>query len=113
MVYNLVDRVELMNGCYFGFFFSSRRRHTILQGDWSSDVCSSDLQLLQPELRVAEVDRLLHEKRWCDLLGGSLVAALLGCQLVGRRTGDGRDRRGVSATRAAGGARRAGWAFLP
>src|SRR5256885_1598648 len=23
-------------------FFSSRRRHTILQGDWSSDVCSSD-----------------------------------------------------------------------
>src|SRR5256885_12110382 len=27
-----------------GFFFSSRRRHTRLQGDWSSDVCSSDLQ---------------------------------------------------------------------
>src|SRR5688500_20400880 len=25
------------------FFLSSRRRHTILQGDWSSDVCSSDL----------------------------------------------------------------------
>src|SRR2546426_12508643 len=29
------------------FFFSSRRRHTRLQGDWSSDVCSSDLA---PEL---------------------------------------------------------------
>src|SRR5256885_10881132 len=29
--------------CLF-FFFSSRRRHTRLQGDWSSDVCSSDLQ---------------------------------------------------------------------
>src|SRR3989454_12736306 len=29
-------------GCGF-FFFSSRRRHTRLQGDWSSDVCSSDL----------------------------------------------------------------------
>src|SRR5205807_2918647 len=28
---------------YFVFFFSSRRRHTRLQGDWSSDVCSSDL----------------------------------------------------------------------
>src|SRR5256885_6898313 len=28
------------SGC---FFFSSRRRHTRLQGDWSSDVCSSDL----------------------------------------------------------------------
>src|SRR5256885_12660646 len=25
------------------FSFSSRRRHTRLQGDWSSDVCSSDL----------------------------------------------------------------------
>src|SRR5256885_14396544 len=29
--------------CFF-FFFSSRRRHTRLQGDWSSDVCSSDLR---------------------------------------------------------------------
>src|SRR5256885_7287647 len=30
--------------CLFIFFFSSRRRHTRLQGDWSSDVCSSDLE---------------------------------------------------------------------
>src|SRR5256885_12218238 len=30
------------------FFFSSRRRHTRLQGDWSSDVCSSDLIEGQP-----------------------------------------------------------------
>src|SRR5437762_13003783 len=28
---------------YFFFFFSSRRRHTRYIGDWSSDVCSSDL----------------------------------------------------------------------
>src|SRR3989449_8209311 len=27
----------------FGFFFSSRRRHTRCSRDWSSDVCSSDL----------------------------------------------------------------------
>src|SRR5262249_57942169 len=27
------------------FFFSSRRRHTRLVSDWSSDVCSSDLVL--------------------------------------------------------------------
>src|SRR6266581_8197576 len=27
----------------FYFFFSSRRRHTRWTGDWSSDVCSSDL----------------------------------------------------------------------
>src|SRR5690348_18350532 len=26
------------------FFFSSRRRHTSWTGDWSSDVCSSDLE---------------------------------------------------------------------
>src|SRR2546430_13690164 len=31
--------------CYF-FFFSSRRRHTRFDCDWSSDVCSSDLCLL-------------------------------------------------------------------
>src|SRR5690606_24107783 len=28
------------------FFFSSRRRHTRFSRDWSSDVCSSDLDLL-------------------------------------------------------------------
>src|SRR3989442_11174465 len=27
----------------YGFFFSSRRRHTRCGRDWSSDVCSSDL----------------------------------------------------------------------
>src|SRR6266705_2863647 len=27
------------------FFFSSRSRHTTSYGDWSSDVCSSDLRL--------------------------------------------------------------------
>src|SRR5437764_4517069 len=30
------------------FFFSSRRRHTRYIGDWSSDVCSSDLGLAPP-----------------------------------------------------------------
>src|SRR5438046_9002865 len=31
------------------FFFSSRRRHTRLVSDWSSDVCSSDLKSTRPE----------------------------------------------------------------
>src|SRR6266705_3675058 len=31
------------NHYVFFFFFSSRRRHTRSYGDWSSDVCSSDL----------------------------------------------------------------------
>src|SRR5260370_12619910 len=34
-----------MGRCSF-FFFSSRRRHTRFKCDWSSDVCSSDLQWL-------------------------------------------------------------------
>src|SRR2546426_3500597 len=33
---------------FYFFFFSSRRRHTRLQGDWSSDVCSSDLDPRPP-----------------------------------------------------------------
>src|SRR6266850_4634106 len=38
----------------FFFFFSSRRRHTRLQGDWSSDVCSSDLVPLAGIGTIAE-----------------------------------------------------------
>src|SRR5262249_59038233 len=33
--------VHFIGSC---FFFSSRRRHTRLVSDWSSDVCSSDLE---------------------------------------------------------------------
>src|SRR5256886_8993076 len=33
-------------GSRFDFFFSSRRRHTRFDCDWSSDVCSSDLGFL-------------------------------------------------------------------
>src|SRR3989475_7358055 len=33
----------LLSNCVF-FFFSSRRRHTRFDCDWSSDVCSSDLE---------------------------------------------------------------------
>src|SRR3712207_9415927 len=47
------------------FFFSSRRRHTREWRDWSSDVCSSDLQHLgrehlppQPLLDVGERQHL-------------------------------------------------------
>src|SRR5256885_7781893 len=37
---------SLVVSALFIFFFSSRRRHTRLQGDWSSDVCSSDLRTI-------------------------------------------------------------------
>src|SRR5699024_12201538 len=36
-----LDQVKV----YVIFFFSSRRRHTSSKRDWSSDVCSSDLDL--------------------------------------------------------------------
>src|SRR5690606_40859675 len=36
------------------FFFSSRRRHTRFSRDWSSDVCSSDLE--REVHRIVEVD---------------------------------------------------------
>src|SRR5690348_13514878 len=39
------------------FFFSSRRRHTRWTGDWSSDVCSSDLEAKQRA--EAEAARIL------------------------------------------------------
>src|SRR5256886_3206563 len=39
------------------FFFSSRRRHTRFDCDWSSDVCSSDLTA-----RLAQLQRLLGER---------------------------------------------------
>src|SRR5256885_2836139 len=39
----MMNGVRNLRVVYDVFFFSSRRRHTRLQGDWSSDVCSSDL----------------------------------------------------------------------
>src|SRR5258706_10028763 len=49
------------------FFFSSRRRHTRLVSDWSSDVCSSDLN----DLEISEVR--LPELVWCRRLILELV----------------------------------------
>src|SRR6266567_8728848 len=52
------------------FFFSSRRRHTSFDCDWSSDVCSSDLDLraVQDSLAAANAPRLaygeLQHLRW-------------------------------------------------
>src|SRR5437867_7182710 len=39
----VLDNVGSGGFTHFFFFFSSRRRHTRSYGDWSSDVCSSDL----------------------------------------------------------------------
>src|SRR5690348_17418495 len=58
----------------FLFFFSSRRRHTRWTGDWSSDVCSSDLafyfafELTDGPARVSRVDPHPFDRR-CDRVG--------------------------------------------
>src|SRR5438034_3840221 len=45
------------------FFFSSRRRHTRSLCDWSSDVCSSDLQTAEvtADLSPADFGRFFEE----------------------------------------------------
>src|SRR6266571_6389630 len=42
---------EFDNGDMYVFCFSSRRRHTRLTCDWSSDVCASDLGAAGPQPR--------------------------------------------------------------
>src|SRR5262249_56352869 len=58
------------------FFFSSRRRHTRLVSDWSSDVCSSDLDLeLGPDL-LQDLSRRTWPGNLWQLRSELLVAAL-------------------------------------
>src|SRR5690606_41024677 len=47
--------------------FSSRRRHTSFSRDWSSDVCSSDLQARQnrPDMKVVVIDP--RKTATCDI----------------------------------------------
>src|SRR2546430_11005920 len=69
-------KTYLRNGA-IDFFFSSRRRHTIFDCDWSSDVCSSDLSsppyglrsLVQHENLVPKIRprRLAHQGTRCAM----------------------------------------------
>src|SRR2546422_9104117 len=52
------------------FFFSSRRRHTRCSRDWSSDVCSSDLDALLPTV----TDRLTREVLAVEPLRARIIA---------------------------------------
>src|SRR5690554_7193979 len=45
-----------LDGVSSPFFFSSRRRHTRCGRDWSSDVCSSDLELFHLHVEVPVKD---------------------------------------------------------
>src|SRR5271163_4286427 len=49
----------MLGGLFVFFFFSSRRRHTRSDRDWSSDVCSSDLGL-NGKLLGAPYEKLMY-----------------------------------------------------
>src|ERR1022692_4440779 len=57
------------------FFFSSRRRHTRLQGDWSSDVCSSDLYVFLTGIANVTIDLQYSDLYFAngDILGIQLA----------------------------------------
>src|SRR5438093_2359358 len=78
------------------FFFSSRRRHTRLVSDWSSDVCSSDLFtknggragfLETMGERVGFTATILGEFLQQGLIGGVNAEHELECRSEERRVG--------------------------
>src|SRR2546430_11546531 len=81
-----------------GLFFSSRRRHTRFDCDWSSDVCSSDLQgatdpgadLREPEIPYAEQEQdAPHEVMEVGASDDDIVERTFPCM---NGVGDGADR---------------------
>src|SRR5256886_11098003 len=87
----------------FLFFFSSRRRHTRFDCDWSSDVCSSDLRpvvvrvrrgVVLPRVAAAGGVRDLVPVGLGDLGGGPLQgrADVVGVDFVEIGRGSGRGR---------------------
>src|SRR5262249_50201793 len=60
------------------FFFSSRRRHTTLVSDWSSDVCSSDLSANLAPQEGGEPERVERAMLTPDMFAVLRVAPLLG-----------------------------------
>src|SRR5256886_11783231 len=80
------------DNCYFCytcviFFFSSRRRHTRFDCDWSSDVCSSDLGARDLLCHARQMRRRLMLMSMIDLnprLVGVLLRVELEIMLPGR-----------------------------
>src|SRR5947199_7788768 len=89
------------------FFFSSSRRHTRCLSDWSSDVCSCDLQYFlddQAALPIVGIDRLIVESEVFSV--GAAIE--IECSCAGDLAGEGVSGSGVlvSCEPAAGGADR-------
>src|SRR6266850_7010002 len=85
------------------FFFSSRRRHTILQGDWSSDVCSSDLATPGDRVRREPVEPIGAEPDLTAVGGDEAADHVEERRLAGAvRSDETRDRALADGERAAG-----------
>src|SRR5438132_6204611 len=69
------------------FFFSSRRRHTRSLCDWSSDVCSSDLETVPPEYRSGIGDEGTEAIEQFVKSGGTLVALNHACNFALEKLG--------------------------
>src|SRR3712207_8799048 len=76
------------------FFFSSRRRHTRYWRDWSSDVCSSDLQKSSLLASAEPLSAALLSVMWLqvpftamDWLGSILIVSTIFLRSEERRVG--------------------------
>src|SRR5438105_7445831 len=58
------------------FFFSSRRRHTRSTRDWSSDVCSSDLNHVIRQTPAEQLGWRLPDNVVVPMAGGSLITKI-------------------------------------
>src|SRR6267154_5108072 len=59
------------------FFFSSRRRHTRWTGDWSSDVCSSDLLMARAKDAEKKRDRSMAAYHHYELASAAVQIAIV------------------------------------
>src|SRR6267143_1609315 len=80
----------------FFFFFSSRRRHTRWNCDWSSDVCSSDLASLREPISVGDAAFHLTPYAGAAILGQDATSPQVllnharGAATEARRSGSGK-----------------------
>src|SRR2546430_7296124 len=99
---SLLPRSDYSYFSYFLFFFSSRRRHTRFDCDWSSDVCSSDLSTPEHDKDEADDeddDLPAPRASWVTLLLFSYASAvtlgLLWVLLSGRKVRERSEERRV------------------
>src|SRR5438876_8565764 len=69
------------------FFFSSRRRHTRWTGDWSSDVCSSDLSGERFAFHILIISEDVEGEALATLVVNKLRGTLQVCRSEERRVG--------------------------